>query len=255
MVREIIKQGNEFLNAFGLKNNITSGLTPRNIIDNLPHIDYNDLKYEFGQYVQLHITEKVTNTMKSRTIGAIVMGPGNLWGKYNFMSLETGMAINSRVLASLLITNEVIERVEAFLGLDQQQPFRVSKMQQYEWRPGTALEADDAAIGIKNDAIADGMIPDKIIQEIGPTGPNPLAIQETPLEQIVHQGVDEDDEQAFEVQGVEDQGVGNVIEDLNETFDIEEGVSTDDEEESEDEEEREIDERRKKRKRKKIQPF
>ena len=57
------------------KNNIATGMSLRNIIDNLPHVDYNDLKYEFGQYVQLHITEKVTNTMKSRTIGAIVMGP------------------------------------------------------------------------------------------------------------------------------------------------------------------------------------
>ena len=64
MVRELIKQGNEFLNAFGSKDTIADGLSPRNIIDNLPHVDYNDLKYEFGQYVQLHVTEKVTNTMK-----------------------------------------------------------------------------------------------------------------------------------------------------------------------------------------------
>ena len=39
--------------------------------------------YEFGQYVQLHIQEKVKNTMKSRTIGAIGMGPGEIRGRYN----------------------------------------------------------------------------------------------------------------------------------------------------------------------------
>ena len=75
MVRELISQGNTFLNAFGSNDSIADGLSPRNIIDNLPHIDYNDLKYEFGQYVQLHVTEKVTNTMASRTIGTIVLGP------------------------------------------------------------------------------------------------------------------------------------------------------------------------------------
>ena len=61
------------------------------------------------------------------------------------MSLETGMQINGRVVATLPITNEVIERVEA-LGQDQQQPFRVSKMLKYEWRPGTALDNDDENI-------------------------------------------------------------------------------------------------------------
>ena len=35
-----------------------------NIIDNLPYVNYNNLKYEFGKYVQLHVTQKVTNTMK-----------------------------------------------------------------------------------------------------------------------------------------------------------------------------------------------
>ena len=78
-----------------------------------------------------------------------------------------------------------------------------------------------------------------------------MAIQETPLEQIFPQGVDEDDEsfevQGVEDQGVEDQGVENIIEDLNETFEIEDGVSVDEEEESsesEDEEDREIERRR-----------
>ena len=48
MVRELITQGSNFLNAFGSNDSIADGLSPRNIIDNLPHIDYNDLKYEFG---------------------------------------------------------------------------------------------------------------------------------------------------------------------------------------------------------------
>ena len=145
MVREIIMQGNEFLNAFGTKDDIGDGLTPRNIIDNLPHVDYTDLKYEFGQYVQLHVTQKKTNTMASRTIGAIVLGPKKIQGTYNFMSLETGAQINGRVVAQLPVTSEIIARVES-LGEDQAQPYRHSRMLQYEWRPGQPIDNDDAAI-------------------------------------------------------------------------------------------------------------
>ena len=117
-----------------------------------------------GQKLITHL-EKVTNTTKTCTIGAIVLGPGNIRGKYNFMSLKAGMQINGRVVATLPITDEVMEQVKAF-GQDQKQPFRVSKVLQYEWRPGTALE----------------------------------------------------NEQIFK-----DQGVRNIIEDLNETFKMEEG--------------------------------
>ena len=108
MVREIVGQGNVFLNAFGPEDCIGEGLSPQNIIDNLPHMDYNDLKCKLGQCVQLHVTQKVTNTMKSRTIGAIVLGPRNITGTHNFMSLETGEKINGRVVAELPITDEVV---------------------------------------------------------------------------------------------------------------------------------------------------
>ena len=43
-----------FLNAFGNKELSSLCLSLRNIIDNLSHVECNDLKYEFGQYVQLH---------------------------------------------------------------------------------------------------------------------------------------------------------------------------------------------------------
>ena len=51
MVRELVKQGNEFLNDFGTKDSILDGISPRNVINDLPHVDYNDLKYKFGQFV------------------------------------------------------------------------------------------------------------------------------------------------------------------------------------------------------------
>ena len=122
MVRGLFKQGNTFLNAFGSKDLRADCLMPRNGIDNLLHVDYNDLEYEFGQYIQLHVTEKITNMMKSRTIGVIVMNPRNIQGQYDFMSLETGEKKNGRVVATLPITKEVVQRVVE-LEQNQGQPF------------------------------------------------------------------------------------------------------------------------------------
>ena len=130
MIRELVKQGNLFLNDFGTKDNIADGMTLRNIIDNIPHIDCNDLKFEFREYVQLHITKQFTNTMKSRTIRAIVVGPRNIQGQYNFMSLEKGEQQDERDVTTLPITTEVTQRVED-IGTNQGQPFRASHMLQY----------------------------------------------------------------------------------------------------------------------------
>ena len=147
MIREIAKQGNEFLNAFVTKYSVSDGLSPRNIIDNLPHVNYNYLKYDFGKYLQLHVTQKVTNTMKIRTIVAIVLSPRRIQGQYNYMSLETGEKIDGKVVAVLPITDDVIQRVEA-LGKTQQQPFKAPRMLQYEWIPEHAIAADDAILDV-----------------------------------------------------------------------------------------------------------
>ena len=200
MIRELVKQGNVFLNAFGTRDNVADGLTPRNIIDNLPHIDYNDLKYEFGEYVQIHITEKVTNTMKSRTIGAIVLGPRNIQGQYNFMSLETGEQRDGRVVARLPITQEVINRVEE-LGLNQGQPFRASKMLKYEWRPGRPITDEDAILDHEDERPE--ILPAPIQQVIPPAGPNPFN-----LHNAANQGANENDENGDQQRNAQEEDQG-----------------------------------------------
>src|SRR6056300_1048521 len=171
MVREIVKQGNTFLNAFGNGKCTGQGMTPRNIIDNLPHVDANDLKYELGQYVQLHTTQSSTNTTAARSIGAIVLGPRNITGRNNFMSLETGLEINGRVIAELPITNAVIDRVEE-LGATQGQPIRTSKMLLFEWRPGKPLQGADEE-RVESDPIL--VTPDPV--DMPDPRPNPLAVK------------------------------------------------------------------------------
>jgi hypothetical protein len=194
MVRELVSQGNTFLNAFGNDDSIADGLSPRNIIDNLPHIDYNDLKYEFGQYVQLHVTDPKTNTMASRTIGAIVLGPKLIQGQYTFMSLESGNIIDGRVVAVLPITNEVVQRVET-LGSKQSQPYRASKMLQYEWRPGRTIDADEATLAIDEVTPTYDHIPEPVQQDMQPAGPNPLqivdAIPTVTPDTATHQGAED----------------------------------------------------------------
>ena len=114
MIRDLVKKGNEFMNSFGTKDSVSDGLSPQNIIDKLSHVDNNDLKYEYGQYVQLHVTQKVTNRMKSTTIGEIVLS----------MSLDTGEKIDMKVFAMLPITVDFFQRVKT-IGQTQQQPFKL----------------------------------------------------------------------------------------------------------------------------------
>ena len=111
---------------------------------------YNYLKYELGKYIQLHVTQNVTNTMKIRTIEAIVLSTRRIKGQYNYMCLETGENIDGTVLGVLTITDNVIQRVET-LGKTQQQRLRASRILQCEWGPGYAVAADDANLDVPED--------------------------------------------------------------------------------------------------------
>ena len=270
MVRALIKTGVAFLNAFGSADRSKMGMSGRNIIENLPHVDHNDLKHEFGEYVQLHVTDKETNTMRSRTVGAIVLDPRNITGRYNFMSLETGKEVHGRVTTTTPITEAVIARVEQ-LGTEQQQPHRNSKMLKYEWRPGHPIADDDATLA-DGPAHAVVLIPDPTFVNLPDAGPNPFVPfdvdappgaeeDETALtiDQSDHeeedegaenegaeiqgaeaQGAEEEDEGA-EIQGAEAQGAENEMEQVEtqevedqEAPEIEEIVHENDETESDD---------------------
>ena len=55
-----------------------------------PNPDYNDLKLEFGSYMQVFECNDPTNTTKQRTTEAITLNPtGNAQGGYYFLSLVT----------------------------------------------------------------------------------------------------------------------------------------------------------------------
>jgi len=78
---------------FWLNNTLkeNQSLTPREMILGEQILDCKNIcKIPFGSYVQVHEDRQVTNTMESRTTGAICLGPSNMNGGYNFFSLETG---------------------------------------------------------------------------------------------------------------------------------------------------------------------
>ncbi len=69
-------------------------------------VDYNrDCRIAFGDYVQVHQEDEITNTMAERTVGAIALGPvGNVQGGYRFLNLTTWKPIDRKAWTAC-ITN------------------------------------------------------------------------------------------------------------------------------------------------------
>jgi hypothetical protein len=71
----------------------------------------------FGSYAQVHDDLDITNTMESRTTGAINLGhTGNIQGTHRFLSLRTGELIVWRKWTELPIPSDVINRLEELVG-------------------------------------------------------------------------------------------------------------------------------------------
>ena len=86
-------------------------------------IDFNKhCRASFGSYVQTHEENYPKNSMQSRTLGAITLGPdSSARGGYYFMNLNTGKRIHRRNWTDLPMPDEVIKRVEQ-LGKKDNQP-------------------------------------------------------------------------------------------------------------------------------------
>jgi hypothetical protein len=88
--------------------------SPRDLVFGEQKIDYNLIcQLPFGAYVQVHDDLDITNTMQSRTTGAINLGvTGSIQGTHKFFSLNTGEIIVRRKWTELPVPNEVINRLE-----------------------------------------------------------------------------------------------------------------------------------------------
>ena len=111
------------LKYFPTKQGISLELIPRSIPTG-ESLDYKkNLTLHPGQYYQVHENEEPRNSNKSRTQGAICLGPCvNLQGGFKFMSLQTGQKITGYNWDEMPIPQTVINRVNV-LGRYQPEIF------------------------------------------------------------------------------------------------------------------------------------
>jgi hypothetical protein len=143
MVKEIVKKENHALNSLPWESGVSQDMSPLSIVTGLPPPDYHDMRLEFGSYVQVHLNNVPSNTMKSRTVGAIALTPtGGRRGEYNFMSLATGANVTSSSWTLLPIPDDTIARVEA-IAHKEGQPLIQKQGLVFEWSPGQGMDIDE----------------------------------------------------------------------------------------------------------------
>jgi hypothetical protein len=144
LVRELVKHSVTCLNQLPADDGLSDTLSPHTIMTGKPNPDYNDLKLEFGAYVQVfEPTTFSTNTLRSRTTGAVALThTGNAQGDYYFLSLVSGNRLSRHQWTSLPMTDSAIARVEQ-LAASENQPWIQSSGLLVEWRPDHPFDDDD----------------------------------------------------------------------------------------------------------------
>jgi len=140
MIQALVYHATKGLNLFPAKNGISDTLSPLTIMTGRANPDYNDLKLEFGSYVQVFEDNTSSNTTTSRNTGAIVLNPtGNAQGDYFFMSLVTGKRLSRHQWTKIPMTNAVISAVKA-MAEKEGQPLIKGGVPLFEWRPNASIE-------------------------------------------------------------------------------------------------------------------
>ena len=232
MLIEMAKFAVFWLNSFPHPLGISQTESPRRLVTG-ENIDYNKhCRYEFGQYVQCH--EQHDNTMAPRTVGAIALRPtGNRQGSYYFLSLNSGRIITRNHATPLPMPQEVLARVENLAMAQQMQPGLVFGNRDNRilfMDPDNPLydEADDESYRNEDDPDEDLRYDDDLIAEEleqpnqqGPEHeleqePEPPVNQPIPgnIEWLVNQLPAPMDQQenneAMEIQGVDDMEIQGV---------------------------------------------
>ena len=131
------------MNQFPAENGASRTLSPLTIMTGSPKPDFNDLRIEFGTYALVYESNDPTNTMKTRSTGAIALNPnGNTQGGYYFMSLSTGKRLSRIQWDELPMPDGVIARVEAMAALEDQ-PIMDNGVPIFEWAPNIRMVDDD----------------------------------------------------------------------------------------------------------------
>ena len=152
LVVHIVTDAVRCLNQFPWVNGISSESSPLSLVTGAAAPDYNGMRVELGQYVQVFEPSDPTNTPKARALGAIALTPtGNANGDYYFLSLATGARISRHQWTELPITDTCIARVEA-LAKNEGQPLIQARGLVVEWRPGHLVDDDEYDLNFDIDA-------------------------------------------------------------------------------------------------------
>ena len=103
-----------WLNNFPVKGGVSDRFSPRELI--LRHsLDVKrHCRAPFGAYCETHEDNTPTNSMKTRGMPSICLGPtGNRQGTYNFLSLTTGLVTKRRQFDEMPAPESVIQRVNS----------------------------------------------------------------------------------------------------------------------------------------------
>jgi hypothetical protein len=120
--------------------------------------------------VQVHEDQQITNTMETRTTGAISLGPSNMNGGYKFFSIVTGEILVQRKWVELPIPNEVILKLEEFStdGSDDINAILVEDVDEEEEIPimeDMGFEQENPPTVLENEDTNGDKIEDNIIEE------------------------------------------------------------------------------------------
>jgi hypothetical protein len=111
---EIVYFTTLWLNAFPVRNGISTKYSPRELILRWK-MDYKKhCRVLVGTYCEVHDEPSPSNTMISRTHEGIALGPtGNLQGSVKFYSLTTGRVIKRRNFTEMPMPDSIIKKVDA----------------------------------------------------------------------------------------------------------------------------------------------
>ena len=112
MIKGMVEYQVNMRNKFPGENRISDTMSPSTIIAGIPWLSYNDLKLEYGQYVQTHDHPSKSNNMKTRTTLTISIRPSGSTNGWLFMSLEIGKQILRYKWTVLPIPECVIDKVQ-----------------------------------------------------------------------------------------------------------------------------------------------
>ena len=102
------------LNSLPADDGVSNTMSPNTLVTGVPGIEYKELtKLQFGDYVQVHQENPITNTNEPRSVRAIAIYPsGNAQGTWYFMSLNTGRRLHRRNWTVSLMGQDVLDRVD-----------------------------------------------------------------------------------------------------------------------------------------------